>query len=122
MTGNQTQEDRGNGLSECQKSLTRGCKLIGIHRLTHHSLRHLFASVCIESGLDMQTLSKWLGHSDGGVLAQKVYGHLCQQHSQSMAAKVTFGRPNLPVGLPTPMALSPRIATIGVTGQPMAHR
>ncbi|MEO5804417.1 MAG: tyrosine-type recombinase/integrase [Verrucomicrobiota bacterium] len=84
-------EDRVNVLSECQKSLTRACKILSIHRLTHHDLRHLFASVCIECNVDMQTLSKWLGHSDGGVLAQKVYGHLRQQHSQFMAAKVTFG-------------------------------
>jgi integrase len=83
---------RVNVLTECQKSLTRGCKLIGIHRITHHDLRHLFASVCIESGVDIQTLSRWLGHSDGGVLAQRTYGHLRQQHSQAMAAKVTFGQ------------------------------
>jgi integrase len=85
-------EDRVNVLSECQGALTRACKLIGIHRQTHHDMRHLFASVCIESGVDMQTLSRWLGHADGGVLAQKTYGHLRQQHSQNMALKVTFGQ------------------------------
>jgi integrase len=84
--------DRVNILSECQGALTRGCKIVGIHRLTHHDMRHLFASVCIEAGVDMQTLSRWLGHSDGGELAQRTYGHLRQQHSQDMARRVTFGQ------------------------------
>ena len=78
-------------LGECEKSLTRGCKLLGIHRITHHDLRHLFATRCIESRVDIQTVSRWLGHSDGGALAMKTYGHLRREHSQAMAQRVTFG-------------------------------
>ncbi len=85
--------DRVCVLGECQKSLTRACDIVGIPRLTHHDLRHLFASVCIESEIDMPTISRWLGHSDGGYLAMKVYGHLRERHSQAMAQKVTFGQP-----------------------------
>jgi allantoicase len=33
-----------------------------------------------------------LGHSDGGALAMKVYGHLRREHSASMAQRVTFGQ------------------------------
>jgi integrase len=77
-------------VAECEKSLTRGCKLLGIHRITHHDLRHLFATRCIESGVDIQTVSRWLGHSDGGALAMKTYGHLRREHSAAMAQKVTF--------------------------------
>jgi integrase len=62
-------------------------------------MRHFFASVVIESGVDIPTLSRWLGHSDGGVLAQRVYGHLRQEHSQAMAQKVTFGMPELPANV-----------------------
>ena len=36
------------------------------------------------------TVSRWLGHKDGGALAMKVYGHLRNQHSQEMAQKVRF--------------------------------
>jgi site-specific recombinase XerD len=54
-------------------------------------LRHLFATRCVESGIDIPTVARWLGHSDGGMLALKIYGHLRREHSQSMAAKVTFG-------------------------------
>ncbi len=79
-------------LGECAKSLTRACKLVGIFRLTHHDLRHLFATRCIEAGVDIPTVSRWLGHSDGGALAMKVYGHLRREHSISMAQRVTFGQ------------------------------
>ena len=83
--------DRVCVLGECEKSLSRACRIVGVSRLTHHDLRHLYASVCIESRIDIPTISKWLGHSDGGALAMKVYGHLREKHSQEMAAKVSFG-------------------------------
>ena len=75
---------------ECQKALDSACKKLGIERITHHDLRHLFATLCIESGVDIPTVSRWLGHKDGGALAMKVYGHLRDQHSVAMAQKVTF--------------------------------
>jgi integrase len=75
---------------ECQKSMDRAAKAIGMARITHHDLRHLFATRCIESGVDIPTVSRWLGHKDGGALAMKVYGHLRDQHSVSMAQRVTF--------------------------------
>jgi len=58
--------------------------------LTHHSLRHLFATTCIEAGVDIPTVSRWLGHSDGGVLALKTYGHLRDEHSKRSAQLVSF--------------------------------
>jgi len=75
---------------ECQKALDRACKKVGAHRITHHDLRHLFATRCIESGVDIPTVSRWLGHKDGGALLMKTYGHLRREHSQAQALKVTF--------------------------------
>ena len=75
---------------KCQGALTRACAKLGIARITHHDLRHLFATRCIESGVDIPTVARWLGHKDGGALAMKVYGHLRNQHSQEMAKKVRF--------------------------------
>jgi len=75
---------------ECQKSINRASKLLGINRITHHDLRHLFATHSIESGVDIPTISRWLGHKDGGALAMKTYGHLRNEHSQQMAQKVRF--------------------------------
>jgi hypothetical protein len=40
--------------------------------------------------VDIPTVSRWLGHKDGGALAMKVYGHLRDSHSVNMAQKVTF--------------------------------
>jgi len=62
---------------ECQKSIDRASKILRIKRITHHDLRHLFAT-------------RWLGHKDGGALAMKTYGHLRNEHSQALARKVRF--------------------------------
>lgn len=78
---------------ECQKAMDRAAKVVGMARITHHDLRHLFATRCIESGVDIPTVSRWLGHKDGGALAMKVYGHLRDAHSSAMAQKVTFSVP-----------------------------
>jgi len=75
---------------ECQKSIDRAAKLVGVKRITHHDLRHLFATRCIEAGVDIPTVSRWLGHQDGGALCMKTYGHLRDEHSQREALKVTF--------------------------------
>ena len=77
-------------VNECQKALDRACKKIGTNRIRHHDLRHLFATRCIESGVDIPTVSRWLGHKDGGALAMKTYGHLRREHSIAQAQRVTF--------------------------------
>jgi integrase len=77
-------------VGECQKALDRACKKIGADRITHRDLRHLFATRCIESGVDIPTVSRWLGHKDGGALAMKTYGHLRREHSIAQAQRVTF--------------------------------
>lgn len=85
------------------RSLTSACKSLGLHHLTHHDLRHLFATRCIESGVDIPTVAKWLGHKDGGVLAMQTYGHLRDKHSADMAQKVIFSETALNV-VPLPSA------------------
>ena len=42
----------------------RLCKDIGIPALGQHSLRHTFATRCIESGVPAVVLKTWLGHTD----------------------------------------------------------
>lgn len=77
-------------VAECEKALTAACRKAGTHRLTRHDLRHLFATRAIEAGVDIPTVSRFLGHSDGGSLAMRTYGHLRDAHAQAMAAKITF--------------------------------
>lgn len=79
-------------VSECQKAMDRAAKKVSMARITHHDLRHLFATRCIESGVDIPTVSRWLGHKDGGALAMRVYGHLRDAHSADMAQRVRFSR------------------------------
>jgi integrase len=79
-------------VGECQKAIDRAAKRVGMKRITHHDLRHFFATRCIESGVDIPTVSRWLGHKDGGVLAMKTYGHLRDEHDQAQAKLVSFGQ------------------------------
>jgi integrase len=77
-------------VSECQKAIDGACTRLNVDRFTHHDLRHLFVTRCIESGVDIPTIAKWVGHKDGGALLMKTYSHLLQEHSKAMAAKLTF--------------------------------
>jgi integrase len=56
-----------------------------------HDLRHLFCSFSVMAGIDFMTVASWLGHKDGGILIGKVYGHLLDEHRQSMAGKLIIG-------------------------------
>lgn len=87
-------ERKPNGLvlscRNAEDEMTRACNALGITRITHHDLRHLFATACIEAGVDIPTVSRWLGHRDGGVLALRTYGHLREAHSSAAAKRVRF--------------------------------
>lgn len=73
-----------------KKALAAACARLKVPHLSPHDLRHLFATTCIESGVDIPTVARWLGHSDGGALAMRVYGHLREGHSQAAARRVVF--------------------------------
>ena len=75
---------------EAQKSIDNACIKAGIARITHHDLRHLFATTCIEAGIDIPTVARLLGHKDGGALAMKTYGHLRDEHAQRMIKLVSY--------------------------------
>jgi integrase len=74
--------------AECKRSLRAACARAGLPRLSHHSFRHLFATRCLESGVDLPTVARWLGHQDGGALLSRTYFHLVDEHSRQMAARV----------------------------------
>ena len=75
---------------KAKTSIATACRRLGYPSFTHHDFRHFFATTCIESGVDIPTVSRWLGHKDGGALAMRVYGHLRQEHSFSMVKRVAF--------------------------------
>lgn len=63
---------------------------VGLPSVGFHDLRHYFASGCVMAGLDYMTIASWLGHSDGGILVGKVYGHLAETHKKAAAQKLKF--------------------------------
>jgi integrase len=66
------------------------CKRAGLRSYSVHSLRHFFATNAIESGIHFKVIAEWLGHSDGGILVARTYGHLRNQHSALMAERMTY--------------------------------
>jgi integrase len=55
-----------------------------------HDLRRFFASRAVMSGIDFLTVSRWLGHKDGGILLGKSYAHLANEHRKTQAARLVF--------------------------------
>jgi integrase len=92
--------ERVSRVREAQKAMDAAALKVGMERITHHDLRHLFATACIESGVDIPTVSRWLGHRDGGALAMKVYGHLRDHHSAAAARRVSFETSPEPENIP----------------------
>ena len=72
------------------KAIRKACTYLGTPYLRHHDLRHYFATQAVQSGVDMPTIAKWLGHADGGVLAMKVYSNIIDQHSLKASKKLNF--------------------------------
>jgi len=87
-------------ISDARTCLETACRKLGFPKYTHHDFRHFFATTCIESGVDVPTVSRWLGHADGGALAMKRYGHLRQEHSLAMSQRVSFDKPANVVPMP----------------------
>jgi hypothetical protein len=52
--------------------------------------------------VDIPTISRWLGHGDGGALAMRVYGHLQVEHSLAMIKRVNFEQAATQVPQPKP--------------------
>jgi integrase len=76
------------------RSLRESFRLVrraaGLPWVGFHDLRHFFASQCVVGGLDFMTIAHWLGHSDGGILVGKVYGHLADEHKRRMADNLSI--------------------------------
>jgi len=71
-----------------RRALETACRRVGLPALSYHCFRHLFATRCIEAGVDVPTVARWLGHQDGGALLSKMYFHLLDDHSRTMARRV----------------------------------
>ena len=96
--------DRVTAVESCQNSLDHAAKVATCPRITHHGLRHLFITACVESGVDFRTIAEWVGHQDGGMLIGKTYSHLRRDHSRRMAEQVDFTAAQPSNGVPMAVA------------------
>jgi integrase len=60
----------------------------GLPTLTFHHLRHTGASLMIEAGIDVKTISERMGHVDGGALVLRTYGHLYKGRGRQAALQL----------------------------------
>jgi len=77
-----------NAIERLERKIKRFAKGFGIDLKTYHSFRHYFASRCLMDGLTVQEVAKLLGHSDGGVLVLKTYGHICGEHLRNAVSRL----------------------------------
>ena len=58
----------------------------GLEHLRFHDLRHTFATLALQNGVDVKTVSSMLGHFDAG-FTLRTYTHVTQQMQESAAEK-----------------------------------
>jgi integrase len=75
---------------EAQRALDAACRKLGMPRITHHTLRHFFATMCAQSGVDMPTIAKFLNHKDSGRLADRIFVNPHSDHMRLQARRVSF--------------------------------
>jgi integrase len=81
-------------IATSRKALRRSCQRLDLPRFTERSLRRMFVTKALETGVDVQTVSRWQGHVDGGKLILDTYGHISAVHSSRMAAMMTSEVPS----------------------------
>ena len=68
--------------------LENACNPPKMARLRVHDLRHIFATRCIEAGVDIPAIASWLDHKDGSLLAAKTDRNILGKHSETQIKKV----------------------------------
>ncbi len=67
----------------CRTRFARFLKRAGVKHHTFHTLRHTYATVCVEQGMDIKALSEILGHSDVSItLARYVHPSMESKKAQ----------------------------------------
>ena len=62
-----------------------------------HDLRHTFATMLYDAGVDIKTAQRWLGHSDPAI-TMKIYTHLSQTKHDSAQKKASIFFKNISSG------------------------
>ena len=96
---------------------------IGAPEARVHDLRHTYAVVCLESGVDIKTLQENLGHATA-TFTLDIYGHVSQKMRQQSAVKLEsfIQEVNAQANQPTKAdteAAPEQIVITGITAQPL---
>ncbi len=59
----------------------------GLEHIRFHDLRHTFATIALQNGVDVKTVSSMLGHSDAG-FTLRTYTHTTRQMQEQAAEKM----------------------------------
>ena len=59
-------------------------KRAGVPQIRFHDLRHSFATLSLEQGMDIKTVSHMLGHTDAG-FTMNTYMHVTDSMQQTVA-------------------------------------
>jgi len=94
------QDQRIFAIKDAKKAIANSCARLGFPPFTQRSLRRFFITNALERGVDVQTIARWQGHSDGGKLILDTYGHVRAPHSERMAALMTDAEPENVVPMP----------------------
>ena len=70
--------------SSITRKLHRMQKRAGVPRIRFHDLRHSFATLSLEQGMDIKTVSHMLGHTDAG-FTMNTYMHVTDSMQQTVA-------------------------------------
>ena len=62
----------------------RICKKAGLDITGQHALRHIFATRCIEAGVEAIVLKKWMGHTDIHVTLDQYADVFDSMHNNSI--------------------------------------
>jgi integrase len=69
------------------KHFSKLIKRIGWSNITLHSLRHTFATRCLEAGIQLKVISGWLGHSNIQTTAN-IYMHVLKEYEREEVKKL----------------------------------
>jgi len=72
-------------VSDIKKALSAACTRLALPQFSPRAFRRMFITTALERGIDVQTVSKWQGHKDGGKLLLDTYSHVRPIHSERMA-------------------------------------
>lgn len=70
--------------SSITRKLHRMQKRAGVPQIRFHDLRHSFATLSLEQGMDIKTISHMLGHTDAG-FTMNTYMHVTESMQQTVA-------------------------------------